>query len=65
VQLSKLTLTDAIKKAEAAQAGTVYSVIPAVKDGKPVFNVAVATAGGNSVHLTVDGLTGKATKSLS
>jgi uncharacterized membrane protein YkoI len=62
VQLSKLTLADAIKKAEAAQPGTVYSVIPAVKDGAPVFDVKVATADGKSVHLTVDGKTGKASK---
>ena len=62
VQLSKLTLADAIKKAEAAQPGTVYSVIPAVKDGAPVFDVKVATANGKSVHLTVDGKTGKASK---
>jgi hypothetical protein len=59
VQLSKLTLADAVKKAEAAQPGIVYSVIPAVKDGQPVFNAVVATAEGKSVHLTVDGRTGK------
>src|SRR5215217_3939665 len=44
VQLSKLSLVDAIKKAAAAQPGTIYSAIPAVKDGNPVFNVKVATA---------------------
>ena len=62
VQLSKLTLTDVIKKAEAAQPGTVYSVIPSVKDGNAVYDVKVATADGKSVHLTVDGKTGKASK---
>ena len=62
VQLSKLTLADAIKKAEAAQPGTVYSVIPAAKDGNPVFNVKVATDDGKSVPLTVDGKTGKVSK---
>lgn len=62
VQLSKLTLTDAIKKAEAAQPGTVYSVIPSVKDGNAVYDVKVATADGKSVHLVVDGKTGKASK---
>jgi uncharacterized membrane protein YkoI len=62
VQLSKLTLTDAIKKAEAAQPGTVYSVIPSVKDGNAVYDVKVATADGKSIHLTVDGKTGKASK---
>jgi uncharacterized membrane protein YkoI len=62
VQLSKLTLAEVIKKAEAAQPGTVYSITPAVKDGNPVFDVLVATAEGKSVHLSVDGKTGKATK---
>ena len=62
VQLSKLTLAEVIKKAEAAQPGTVYSVIPSVKDGNPVFDVLVGTAEGKSVHLSVDGKTGKASK---
>lgn len=62
VQLSKLTLADVIKKAEAAQPGMVYSVIPSVKDGSPVFDVLVATAEGKSVHLSVDGKTGAAHK---
>ena len=62
VQLSKLTLLEAIKKAEAAQAGTVYSVIPAVRDGNAVFNVKVATADGKSVNVVVDGKTGEASK---
>jgi len=58
VQLSQLTLADVIKKAEDAQPGTVYSVIPSVKGGNAVFNVLVATTDGKSVHLTVDGKTG-------
>ena len=62
VQLSRLTLAEVIKKAETAQPGTVYSVIPAVKDGGPVFDVLVASAEGKSVHLSVDGKTGKASK---
>jgi len=60
VQLSKLTLAEVIKKAEAEQAGTVYSVIPSVKSGSAVFDVLVATAERKGVHLTVDGKTGKA-----
>ncbi len=59
VQLSKLTLIDAIKKAEAAQPGTAYSAIPAVKDGNAVFDVKVATAEGKSVDVVVDGKAGK------
>ena len=62
VQASKLSLVDAIKKAGAAQAGTVYSAIPAVKDGNPVFNVKVATAGGKSVNVVIDGKTGQVVK---
>lgn len=62
VQLSKLTLTDAIKKAGAAQPGTVYSITPAVKDGNPVFNVKVANAEGKSVNVVVDGKTGDVSK---
>jgi uncharacterized membrane protein YkoI len=62
VQTSKLSLIDAIKKAGTAQAGTVYSAIPAVKDGNPVFNVKVATADGKSVNLIVDGKTGQVSK---
>ncbi len=61
VQLSKLTLVDAIKKAEGAQAGTVYSVIPAVQHGNPVYRVKVATHG-KSVDVTVDGRTGEASR---
>src|SRR5829696_461418 len=61
VQLSKLSLTDAIKKAEATQPGTVYSVIPSVKGGNAVYDVLVA-ADGKTVHVTVDGKTGKASK---
>ena len=62
VQISKVTLTEAIKKAEAAQAGTVYSITPAVKDGNPVFKVKVATAEGKSTDVVVDGGTGEASK---
>lgn len=62
VQLSKLTLTEAINKAEAAQPGTVYSITPAVRDGNPVFNLKVAKAEGKSVNVVVDGKTGEASK---
>jgi uncharacterized membrane protein YkoI len=62
VQTSKLSLVDAIKKAGAAQAGTVYSAIPAVKDGNPVYDVKVATSDGKSVAVIVDGKTGQTSK---
>jgi uncharacterized membrane protein YkoI len=62
VQTSKLSLVDAIKKAGAAQAGTVYSAIPEVKDGNPVFNVKVATSAGKTVTVIVDGKSGQVSK---
>lgn len=62
VQTSKLSLAEAVKKAEVAQPGTVYSAIPSVKDGNPVFDVKVATADGKSVAVTVDGKSGKTSR---
>lgn len=62
VQLSKLTLADAIKAAEATQKGTVYSVLPAVKNGSAVYDVKVAAADGKTVTLTVGGRTGSVSK---
>jgi uncharacterized membrane protein YkoI len=62
VQLSKLSLAEAIKKAESAQPGIVYSITPASKDGEPVFNVKVATAAGKSIAVVVNGRTGAASK---
>lgn len=62
MQLTKLTLEDVIKKAAAHHPGTVYSVTPAIYNGKPVFDVLVATPDGKSVHLTVDLRTGKVIK---
>lgn len=54
IQTTPLTLEDAIKKATAMKKGTVYSVIPAVKDGKTVFDVLVATFAAKTEHLTID-----------
>jgi len=62
VQLSKLSLVEVIQKAESAQPGTVYSVIPSVKNGNPVFDVKVATAEGKNVQLIIDGRTGSVAK---
>lgn len=62
VQASKLSLVDAIKKAGATQAGTVYSAIPAVKDGNPVFDIKIAVPDGKSVTVVIDGKTGQASK---
>ena len=54
MQLSKMSLADVVKKAEAQQAGTVYSAIPSVENGRPVVNLLVATADGQSKHVTID-----------
>ncbi|MBI3990246.1 MAG: PepSY domain-containing protein [candidate division NC10 bacterium] len=62
MQVTKLALVEVIKKAAAVQPGTVYSVIPAVRDGKPIFGVLVATPDGKSVPLTLDLRTGKVIK---
>jgi uncharacterized membrane protein YkoI len=62
VQVSTLSLVEAIKKAEAFQPGTAYSAIPAVKNGTAVYELKVATADGKSVAVTVDGRSGKASR---
>ena len=59
MQISKLSLVDVIKKAEATQKGTVYSANPAVRNGNAVVDVLVATPDNKSVHLTVDLRNGK------
>lgn len=59
--VSHLSLADVIKRAEKDQSGTVYSVIPVLRDRKPVFAVRVAS-GDKTVELTYDALTGAAVK---
>jgi uncharacterized membrane protein YkoI len=54
VQAGKMSLLEIIEGTKAVQAGDVYSVIPAVKNGKPVFIVKVATKEGKSVELALD-----------
>lgn len=62
MQLSKLSLGEAVKKAEAAQQGTVYSAIPAVRRGRPVVEVLVAAPDNKSVHLIVGLLRGRVSR---
>ncbi len=57
--LTLMQLTKSIEKAAAAQKGTVYSAIPAVKAGKAVVNVLVAAPDGKSVAVSIDVQTGK------
>jgi uncharacterized membrane protein YkoI len=62
VQTSKLSLVEAVKKGEAAGSGTVYSAIPRVKDGRPVYALQLASPQGRSVELLIDGQTGSVVK---
>ena len=62
LQLSKMRLEDTIKRASAAQKGTAYSAIPAVKSGKPVVVVLFATPDGKTVAVDIDVQTGNETK---
>ncbi len=53
MQISRLSLPDVIKKAEAHQKGVVYSANPAVRKGQPVVDVLVAAPDRKSIHLVV------------
>ena len=57
--MSKVSLTDAVKK--AAGHGTVYSATPTLAGGAPVYEVLVATKAGKSAKYMVDGRTGNVT----
>ena len=61
VALSPFSLADVIKRAEKNQPGSVYSVIPVLRDRKPVFAVLVAS-GGKTVELTYNAMTGAVVK---
>ena len=54
MQLSKASLADIVTKASAGQAGTAYSAIPEVKDGRPVVVVMFATADGKTHAVDVN-----------
>ena len=58
MRLTRLTLADVIAKAGRAQSGTVFSVSPAVRGGKGVFLVRVASEG-KAVDLALDLSTGE------
>jgi hypothetical protein len=57
VAISKIVLTDVIKRAQKDQPGTVYSIAPAMRARRPVFVVLVADKG-NTVELAYDPMTG-------
>jgi len=54
MQLSKLSLADIVGKASSGQAGTPYSAIPAIKEGKPVVVVLFALPDGKTNAVNVD-----------
>jgi uncharacterized membrane protein YkoI len=62
MQLTQMTLEDVVKKTAAQQPGTVYAVTPAIREGKPIFEVLVATPDHQSVPLTLDLHTGEVIK---
>lgn len=59
MQLTKLSLSDIVKKACVAQKGTAYSAIPAVEGRKQVVNVKVYTAEGKNMTVCMDAQTGE------
>jgi hypothetical protein len=54
MQLSKMSLADIVAKAASGQAGTPYSAIPAIKDGKAVVVVLFASPEGKTSTVNVD-----------
>ena len=63
MRLGDLWLGDVIKMAQARQSGFVYSANPAVRSGRPIVDVLVATPDNKSVHLIVDILNGNVAES--
>jgi uncharacterized membrane protein YkoI len=53
LQLSAKSLATAIAEAESEVEGTAYSAIPAVRDGRPVVDVKLATGDGKSANVSV------------
>jgi len=45
LRLTSLSLADAVARAEKAQKGTVFSVIPEIQGNRPVFHVRIAADG--------------------
>jgi uncharacterized membrane protein YkoI len=62
VQSSRLSLSDAVKQAESGSGGRVFSAIPAVHRGVPVYDIWVATSEGKARHVRIDGNTGKSSE---
>ncbi|MGH8238347.1 MAG: hypothetical protein ACREXP_15185 [Steroidobacteraceae bacterium] len=54
MQLTKTSLAEVVKKAASGQAGTPYSAIPAVKDGKALVVVLFALPDGKTSTVSVD-----------
>ena len=54
MQQTKASLADLVTSASAKEKGTVYSAIPAVKNGKPVLVLLIATPDGKTHSTDVD-----------
>jgi hypothetical protein len=54
MQTTSLTLAHAVELVAGSGKGHVYSAIPALKDGKTVIDVKVASAAGQTAHVFVD-----------
>jgi hypothetical protein len=54
MQLTRMSLADIVAKAAGGQAGTPYSAIPAIKDGKAIVVVQFASPDGKSNTVNVD-----------
>jgi hypothetical protein len=61
MSLSTASLVDVLKKAEKAQAGTVYSIKPVLRDRKAQF-VVLTAQNGRTVEIAFDVLTGEEVK---
>jgi len=58
VQSSRISLAEAVDKAQRSVQGKVYSAIPAVAGGAPMYDILVAMPDGSSKHVSVNGNTG-------
>jgi hypothetical protein len=58
VQTSRLSLVDAVRKTESATRGKVYSAIPSIRAGVPVYDIALTMPDGKSRQMSIDGSSG-------
>jgi hypothetical protein len=54
MQQSKLGLAELVQKVAAKQQGTIYSIVPAIKNDKPAFKLLVLAAPGKTTESWID-----------